>query len=201
MIEAVTNGVVRGIVHRPDVETDTVVVLAHGAGSDCNSRLLIALCSAFADAGVAALRLDLPFRIAGDKVPRNQQRDRDGLRAATDLMRRRRVLVGGHSYGGRQASMLLAEDPTVAQGLLLLSYPLHPPRKPEQMRTAHFPALHSPCLFVHGTRDPFGSPEEMRHAIPTHAELMLIDKAGHELKPVIADARPVVERALQMSAI
>ena len=96
------------------------------------------------------------------------------------------------------ASMLAAEDAACADGLLLMSYPLHPPRKPEQLRTAHFPALKTPCLFVHGTRDPFGSPEEMRAAIPSHAQLMLIEKAGHELKPVIADASEVVSQTLAM---
>src|SRR5271168_3574179 len=78
---------------------------------------------------------------------------------------RGRVFVGGHSYGGRQASMLCAETAEkspeeaakLAAGLLLLSYPLHPPRKPEQLRTQHFFYLHTPSLFVRGTRDPFGS--------------------------------------------
>ena len=200
MIEAVSSGLVRGYLHRPAAESGLAVVLAHGAGSDCNSRVLVAVCTAFAQAGVRALRIDLPFRVAGDKMPRNQERDRAGLRTAADLVRGgRRVILGGHSYGGRQASMLAAEDPSVADLLLLLSYPLHPPRKPEQMRTAHFPALRTPCLFVHGTRDPFGSPEEMRTAIPSQARLILIDRAGHELKPVIADPAEVVQACLAMT--
>ena len=200
MIEAVSSGLIRGYIHRPAAESGLAVVLAHGAGSDCNSRLLVAVCTEFAQAGVSALRIDLPFRVAGDKMPRNQERDREGLRTAADLVRSAgRVILGGHSYGGRQASMLAAEDPSVADLLLLLSYPLHPPRKPEQMRTAHFPALRTPCLFVHGTRDPFGSPEEMQTAIPSHARLMLIDRAGHELKPVIADPVQVVQDCLAMA--
>lgn len=197
MIEAVSNELIRGFVHRPAKDSNIAVVLAHGAGSDCSSRLLVAVCSAFAEAGVTAMRIDLPFRIAGDKMPRNQERDRAGIRSAVELIRGGgRVIMGGHSYGGRQASMLAAEDSTVADALLLLSYPLHPPRKPEQMRTAHFPALHTPSLFVHGTRDPFGSPDEMKAAIPSHADLMLIDRAGHELKPVITNAKDIVGRAL-----
>ena len=199
MIEAISNELVRGYVHRPAGESGISVVLAHGAGSDCNSKLLVAICTAFAEAGLAALRIDLPFRVAGDKMPRNQERDRAGLRSAADLMRRAgRVILGGHSYGGRQASMLVAEDPSVADFLLLLSYPLHPPRKPEQMRTAHFSALRTPCLLVHGTRDPFGSPEEMQTAIPAHARLMLMERAGHELKPVIANPAAVVREALNL---
>ena len=197
MIEAVSNELIRGYVHRPVAECGISVVLSHGAGSDCNSKLLVAVCTAFAQAGLAALRIDLPFRVAGDKAPRQQERDRAGLRTAVDLMRRGgQVILGGHSYGGRQASMLVAEDSAVADYLFLLSYPLHPPRKPEQMRTAHFSALRTPCLFVHGTRDPFGSPEEMQAAIPAHARLMLMDRAGHELKPVITDPAAVVREAL-----
>jgi predicted alpha/beta-hydrolase family hydrolase len=106
------------------------------------------------------------------------------------------VLLGGHSYGGRQASMLAAEDPTVADALLLLSYPLHPPHKSAQLRTAHFTALRLPALFVHGTRDPFGSIEEVRAAVPSQAELLIVQGAGHDLKPV--DASEAARRAVAM---
>ncbi len=71
------------------------------------------------------------------------------------------VILGGHSYGGRQSTMLAAEEPGLVEALLLLSYPLHPPGKPAQPRTAHFPALRTPALFVHGTKDPFGTIEEL----------------------------------------
>jgi uncharacterized protein len=82
--------------------------------------------------------------------------------------------------------MLAAENPQLADGLLLLSYPLHPPRKPEQLRTAHFPKLATPALFVSGGRDPFGSPEEMRSAlclIPARTLLFEVERSGHELLP------------------
>jgi predicted alpha/beta-hydrolase family hydrolase len=95
------------------------------------------------------------------------------------------VYLGGHSYGGRQATMLAAEDPTVADGLLLFSYPLHPPEKPAQLRTAHFPQLRTPAVFVHGTKDPFGTPAEIKSAItaiPAATRLMVVESAGHDLK-------------------
>ena len=82
--------------------------------------------------------------------------------------------------------MLVAEEPQLVEGLLLLSYPLHPPRKPEQLRTAHFPKITAPAVFVHGSRDPFGSLEEMRSAllfIPGRTTLLEIEGAGHELLP------------------
>jgi predicted alpha/beta-hydrolase family hydrolase len=81
--------------------------------------------------------------------------------------------------------MLAAEDRTVADGLLLLSYPLHPPGRPEQLRTAHFPKIESAAVFAHGSRDPFGSIEEMRRAlalIPGPVELLEVEGAGHDLK-------------------
>ena len=80
--------------------------------------------------------------------------------------------------------MLCAEEPKLVQGLLLMSYPLHPPRKPEQLRTQHFPALNTPSLFIHGTRDPFASSEEIRNAlrlIPAKTSLVEIEGAGHDL--------------------
>jgi predicted alpha/beta-hydrolase family hydrolase len=81
--------------------------------------------------------------------------------------------------------MLAAEEAGVADGLLLLSYPLHPPEKPLQLRTAHFPSLRTPAVFVHGTKDPFGTPDELRAAIaliPAHAQIVEVEGAGHDLK-------------------
>ena len=97
---------------------------------------------------------------------------------------RSQIFLGGHSYGGRQASMLCAEEPELAAGLLLMSYPLHPPRKPEQMRTQHFTDLRTPTLFVSGTRDPFGSIAEIEQAlkmIPADTKLLTVEGAGHDL--------------------
>jgi predicted alpha/beta-hydrolase family hydrolase len=94
------------------------------------------------------------------------------------------LILAGHSYGGRQASMLAAEDASVADFLLLLSYPLHPPLKPTQQRTAHFPSLHVPCLFVHGTKDSFGTIDEITEAlrlIAAPTQLSIVDRAGHDL--------------------
>jgi predicted alpha/beta-hydrolase family hydrolase len=88
--------------------------------------------------------------------------------------------------------MLAAEDPAVADTLLLLSYPLHPPRRPEQLRTAHFPKLLTPAVFIHGSRDPFGTIEEMRSAlalIPARTELVEVEGAGHDLKSKGSAAR------------
>jgi predicted alpha/beta-hydrolase family hydrolase len=95
-----------------------------------------------------------------------------------------RVSLGGQSYGGRQASMLAASDSSVVEGLLLLSYPLHPPGRPTQLRTAHFPTLNTPTLFVQGTKDPFGSIDEIESAvklIPAQTKLLRVEGTGHSL--------------------
>jgi predicted alpha/beta-hydrolase family hydrolase len=137
------------------------------------------------------LRYDLPFRVLGKGGPLTgaaAARDREGVLAAIHAARELaggRVIAAGHSYGGRQSAMLAAEQPGAADGLLLLSYPLHPPKKPEQMRTAYFPDLRTPALFVHGTADPFGSPEELREAIaliPARTDLLPVEGAAHDLK-------------------
>ena len=181
---------VRGFLHQPGDPNGDALVLTHGAGANCQSKLLIALANAFSNAGYLVLRCDLPFRQSrpyGPPFPAMAARDREGLRRAVDVLRshtRGRIFLGGHSYGGRQGSMLAAEQPQLVAGLLLLSYPLHPPRKPEQLRTAHFPQLKTPALFVHGGRDPFGSHDEMKTAlplIPAQTMLLEIEGAGHEL--------------------
>ncbi len=182
---------VRGWLHTPASPSGNSLVLTHGAGSNCNSPLLKSVAGAFADAGFTVLRCDLPYRqlkSKGPPFPAQAARDREGLRQALrDLMVEApgRLFLGGHSYGGRQSTILAAEDPALAEALLLLSYPLHPPRKPEQLRTNHFPALQTPALFVHGTRDPFGTIAEMRQhltLIPARTALLEISAAGHELR-------------------
>jgi uncharacterized protein len=184
------NPAVRGFLHSPENPTGDALVLTHGAGSNCTSALLVALSETFAARGYEVLRCDLPFRQerrTGPPFPFKAERDRAGLHNAVSSLRMKitgRIFLGGHSYGGRQATMLCAAEPELVSGLLLLSYPLHPPNKPEQLRTQHFPDLNTPALFVHGTRDPFGTVEEMSKAlrlIPAKTELMTVEGAGHDL--------------------
>lgn len=181
---------VRGFLHSPANPIGDALVLTHGAGSNCNTPLLIALSEIFAESGYSVLRCDLPFRQrrpTGPPFPGNAERDRDGLRNAVTALRKNvagRIFLGGHSYGGRQATILCAAEHELVSGLLLLSYPLHPPRKPEQLRTQHLPKLQTPSLFVHGTRDPFGSIEELKTALQLiHAktDLIAVEDAGHDL--------------------
>ena len=187
-----------GFLHTPETPNGQGLVLTHGAGSNAQAPLLRALADTFAGAGYTVLRCNLPYRQArsfGPPGPADAARDRAGLKNATAALRKifggdfpdpssGKVFLGGHSYGGRQASMLCAEEPDLVAALLLLSYPLHPPRRPEQQRTQHLPDLHTPTLFVQGTRDPFASIEEIERAIkmiPAKTELLTVEGAGHDL--------------------
>jgi predicted alpha/beta-hydrolase family hydrolase len=178
------------------------ILLTHGAGSNRDSPLLVNLDRAFSEAGLTVVRYNLPYRQkrpTGPPVRGSAELDRVGLADALASLRAQvsgPVFLGGHSYGGRQATILASEQPTLADGLLLLSYPLHPPRKPEELRTSHFPDLRTRALFVHGTRDPFGSIGEMEEAlrlIPAEHRLVSLERSGHELKGASAVAPAFLE--------
>jgi len=121
-----------GFLHRPAVSSRDAIVLTHGAGSNCRTQLLLALAEALAEAGMLVLRCDLPYRQSspqGPPKPGGAERDREGLGNAVLALRALapgRIFLGGHSYGGRQSSLLVASRPELVEGLLLLSYPLHP---------------------------------------------------------------------------
>ncbi len=144
------------------------LLLTHGAGSDRDHPTLVAL-----EAGLAPLpvvRIDFPYRRQGRRAPDRAPALIECIRAEVAALGERlgvgpeRIALGGRSMGGRMCSMAVAEGLPCA-GLVLLSYPLHPPGKPEQLRTAHFPVLDVPCLFLSGDRDPFGSPAEVEVAV------------------------------------
>jgi uncharacterized protein len=181
-----------GFLHVPSQANGNGFVLTHGAGADCRSKLLVEISNALAKSGYTVLRFDLPFRRArphGPPYPGGATRDRDGIRRAVAVLREKTngsLFLGGHSYGGRQASMLVCDEPQLVDGLLLLSYPLHPPRKPAELRTKHFPRLLTTAFFVHGNRDPFGTIPEMKSAlelIPASHTLLEVDGGGHDLLP------------------
>ena len=196
---------VRGILHVPETPNGDALALTHGAGSNCTAPLLVALARTFCELGMTVLRYDLPFRVLrpkGSPFPSGQARDREGVGAAITEVRKlasRHVFAGGVSYGGRMTAMLASERPKLANGLLLLSYPLHPPGKPEQLRTAFFPQWRTPALFVHGSRDPFGKIEELRAAIaaiPARTDIMEVPSAGHDLKQAMRLGGDILSRML-----
>jgi predicted alpha/beta-hydrolase family hydrolase len=196
---------VRGILHTPNSSNKDpdALVLTHGAGSNCNAPLLLFLARAFAHAGYLVVRYDLPYRQQrpkGPPLPAGAARDRENVGKVVRMLRaltKGRIFAGGHSYGGRQTAMAAAESPGLVEGLLLLSYPLHPPSKPELKQTSYFPDLRTPALFVQGTFDPFGSLDELREAlalIPAPTGLLAAEDAGHDLKRAPEFAAQVLER-------
>ena len=177
-----------GLAHRPDGDPHGVVMLTHGAGGSRESPLLISLCDEWARRGWLAVRYNLPYRRRRPKGPPSGSSTADlaGVAEAFALaatLSEGPVIAGGHSYGGRMTSMAAAEQPGLA-ALTLFSYPLHPPGKPERLRTDHFPAISVPTVFTHGTADPFGSPAELRMAvagIPAPTAIVEVSGARHDL--------------------
>jgi len=195
---------VLGWLHKP-AQVKAAMLLSHGAGGDCQNSLMVAVAEAFSAAGYCVLRWDLPFRqlSARGSPGGSGERDREGIRQAVRNLREQApgvpVVLAGQSYGGRQSSMVAAEDSSLADRLLLLSYPLHPPGKPGQLRTDHFGSLRTPALFIHGTRDPFGSVDEMVDAIkliPATVRLEIVGGAGHGVPPGTAASMPAWLAAL-----
>ncbi|GAC57195.1 hypothetical protein GOHSU_16_01530 [Gordonia hirsuta DSM 44140 = NBRC 16056] len=170
-----------------------LVLLAHGAGSDRNSVLLRTLSAGMTARGLTVARIDLPYRQqrpTGPPSPSKADADRAGIAAAIAVLAPLApggpLIVGGQSYGGRQASMLLAQDPGLADGLLLTSYPLHPPGKPEKLRVAHLGQVVTPTLIIHGRSDAFATVDEIAEAATLFAgpvEVIHIDRADHGLRP------------------
>jgi predicted alpha/beta-hydrolase family hydrolase len=163
----------------------TGLLLTPGASATREQPALVALDDAVTALGVQVERMDFPYTKAGrrapDRPPVLLQAVRDGAAAlpVDDLY------LGGRSMGGRICSMTVAEGLANARGLVLISYPLHPPGKPENLRTAHFPDLHVPCLFVSGTKDTFGRPDELEAAtaaIPGEVTHVWIEGGDHGLR-------------------
>jgi len=147
-------------------------MLTPGAGSNRDHHTLVAVEGAVRPLPVA--RVDFPYRKEGRRAPDRAPKliasvVADAAAYASSIrIRPQRLLLGGRSLGGRMCSMAVAEG-LPAAGLVLLSYPLHPPGKPERLRVEHLPQLAVPCLFVSGTRDPFGTPDELEAATATIA--------------------------------
>lgn len=163
--------------------TGLAVLLAPGASANRDHSSLVAIDAALAARGIEVERIDLPSSRPGPKVVQVIRE------AAAELAQRAgvspaRVVLGGRSFGGRMCSMAVAEG-LPALGLVLVSYPLHPPGRPDQLRVEHLAALHLPCLFVSGTRDPFATPAELgaaTAAIPGPVTHVWIEGATHGLR-------------------
>ena len=199
---------IAGIAHRPTGSPKGVVVLTHGAGGNRESPLLQQVCDEWARRGWLAVRYNLPYRRRRPTGPPSGSAasDRAGIVEAITLSRGLAdgpLIAGGHSYGGRQTSMVVAEaNGTQVDVLTLFSYPVHPPGKPERRRTEHLPDITVPTVFTHGTSDPFGTPAELRDAaamISASTEVVEITGARHDLRSKTLDvASLAVDAALRL---
>jgi predicted alpha/beta-hydrolase family hydrolase len=183
------------------------VVLTHGAGGERESPLLQQVCDEWARRGWLAVRYNLPYRRRRPKGPPSGSAagDRAGIVDAITVCRGLSdgpLIAGGHSYGGRQTSMVVASDEASVDALTLFSYPVHPPGKPERPRTEHLPDIRVPTVFTHGTSDPFGTPGELRDAaalIAAPTEVVEITGARHDLRSKTLDVPALaVEAALRL---
>jgi hypothetical protein len=199
---------IAGVAHRPDGEPAGVVVLTHGAGGNRDSPLLQQVCDEWARRGWLAVRYNLPYRRRRPSGPPSGSAaaDRAGIDEAITLCRGLAggpLIAGGHSYGGRLTSMVVAGGtPAGLDVLTLFSYPVHPPGKPERARTEHLPDIRVPTVFTHGTSDPFGTPAEVDAAaalIGAATELVEIAGAGHDLRSKTLDVPALaVDAALRL---
>ncbi len=196
-----------GIAHEPEGTPAGVVVLTHGAGGDRDSPLLQQVCGEWARRGWLAVRYNLPYRRRRPKGPPSGSAatDRAGIVEAITVCRDLSggpLIAGGHSYGGRQTSMVVASGEIGVDLLTLFSYPVHPPGKPERPRTEHLPDIRVPTVFTHGTSDPFGTPGELRDAaalIAAPTEVVEITGARHDLRSKTLDVPALaVDAALRL---
>jgi predicted alpha/beta-hydrolase family hydrolase len=180
------------------------VLLAPGAGADRNQSALMAVDAALTAEGFTVARMDFPYRKARRRAPdrppvliRAVLEEAQALATAAACAPEA-IAMGGRSMGGRVCSLAVA-DGLPAAALILISYPLHPPGRPERPRTEHFPRLTLPCLFVSGTRDTFGTPEELTAAtatIPGPVTHHWIEGKGHGLRGCDAAVVEVVRSFL-----
>jgi predicted alpha/beta-hydrolase family hydrolase len=200
---------IAGIAHEPRGKAKGAVVLTHGAGGSRESPLLVRICDEWAGRGWLAVRYNLPYRRRRPKGPPSgsAKADQAGAVEAIALahtLTSGPVIAGGHSYGGRMTSMVVADEAAEVAVLTLFSYPLHPPGKPERARTEHLGNITVPTVFTHGTADPFGTIDELRPAaalISAPTEIVEVTGARHDLGSRTLDV-PVlaVDAALRLLA-
>ncbi len=178
----------------------SALVLAPGASAGRDQSLLVAIDHELTPAGVRVERIDFPYRLAGRRAPDRQpvlvaSVVAAALQVAVEMaVPQERIALGGRSMGGRMCSIAVAEG-LAAAGLVLVSYPLHPPGKPDKLRVEHFGSVTVPCLFVSGTRDQFGTPDELESATAAIAgpvTHVFVENGDHGLRHRDAEVAAIV---------
>ena len=165
------------------------LILGHGAGTDQRNVFMVSFATELAERGVEAVTFNFLYTEHRRRIPDRNDRLEVCYRAVIDTVRKRigsnKLAIGGKSMGGRIASQVAANTPLDLAGLVFLGYPLHPPGKPDQLRSKHLPSIRAPMLFVQGARDAFGTPDELRPIIrelETAAQLFVIEDGDHSFK-------------------
>jgi len=182
-----------------DEGIETLVILAHGAGSHRDHRTVLWLANLVRQAGAGVARFDFAYRVLGrsmpDRMPKLMETYRAVIGSIGGRLAPKRLIIGGHSMGGRVASMIASEDAangtqSSARGLLLFGYPLHPPGQFEKLRDAHLPGIRCPVLQISGTRDDFCR-RDLMEAVPVgeNYKVAWIDGADHSYSVAKASGR------------
>ena len=190
----IDEGRTTGLAYRAndDRRLHATLVLAHGAGAGQASRFMVSFAAGLASRGLDVLTFNFLYTEQGRRVPDRAEALEACFRATIEAARRyapfggNTLFVGGKSMGGRIASHLAASDSTEIRGLVLLGYPLHPPGKRHQLRAAHLAKIRVPILFVQGSRDPFGTPDELRphvEGLAAHVTVHGVENGDHSLAP------------------
>lgn len=195
---ALPNGTVTVSVDRTDAESDDIVLIAHGAGAGKDHPFLVGIAGALDGLGLATARFSFPYSEQGRKMPGPAAHAVATWRAIVEATRAahpgRRIWAAGKSYGGRMASLAVAEGLAV-DGLVYLGYPLHPPGRPDRPRTEHLPAIAVPQLFIEGTNDPFIQPlSQFEEALAAcqDARVHWIEGGGHSFE-IAGHKRPAAD--------
>jgi uncharacterized protein len=174
--------------------TDVVVILAHGAGASQTTSFMVRFATSLAARGIDTLTFNFLYTEQRRRVPDRNDKLEGCYRAVIEVVRsgalhddapRRKLVIGGKSMGGRIASQVAARDQEGIAGLVFLGYPLHPPGRPDQLRSKHLPDIRAPMLFIQGARDAFGTPEELRHVfrgLETAPDLCVVEDGDHSFK-------------------
>jgi len=183
-----------------------VLVLGHGAGAGHDSRFMVDFAAALATLGITTVTFNFPYTEQKRRVPDRREVLESCYRAVIEAVRREvnangAIFIGGKSMGGRMATHVAAADPGLKLGgLVLLGYPLHPPGRPAERRDKHLPAIRRPMLFVQGSRDTFGTPEELQPVLETlqpKPTLFVVGGGDHSFKVARSRNQAGVFRSVQ----
>jgi uncharacterized protein len=175
----------------PQDRAGVTLILGHGAGAGQTSHFMVEFADALAARGIDIVTFNFLYTERGRRLPDPAGRLEACYRAVIDDVlnlpefRENRLAIGGKSMGGRVASQVAATDSGILVGLVFLGYPLHPPGRPDRLRAEHLPQIRAPMLFVQGSRDAFGTPEELRPIVDRLAarvDLHVVEGGDHSFK-------------------